>query len=68
MGNTIIGAASGEFVLTTPKDSQSQAAGQKTLDISLLCLLLLSLRLEKQLQSFFVSFVFRLEIILYIMR
>lgn len=30
MGNTIIGAASGEFAQAAPKDSQSQAKGQKS--------------------------------------
>lgn len=30
MDETIVGAASGESVLTAPKDSQSQAKGQKS--------------------------------------
>ena len=54
MGNTITRAASGETAENAaPKDSQSQAKGQKSNLRKFLYVILLSLRLE-QIQSFFV--------------
>jgi len=50
MGDTIIGATSGELALATPKDSQSQVEGQKTTKSN--WILLLTLGWELKLRSF----------------
>lgn len=56
MGRTIIGAASGEFVQTTPKDSQSQATGQKTYHKKYICVIVTEI--EELSSIFFIRLIF----------